>query len=54
MQSWDSEQEPTPPYWETCGGGYGIHWEALDEDLSTAGMLRGAHSPEARRVFNFA
>ncbi|MEN8447409.1 MAG: DUF2442 domain-containing protein, partial [Cyanobacteria bacterium J06555_13] len=18
--------------WETCGGGYGIHWEALDED----------------------
>jgi len=28
--------------WEICGGGYGIHWEELDEDLSTAGMLRGA------------
>jgi len=38
--------------WETCGGGYGIHWEALDEDLSTAGMLRGAPSPEARRLSN--
>jgi len=28
--------------WETCGGGYGLHWEAIDEDLSTEGMLRGA------------
>ena len=34
--------------WEICGGGYGIHWEALDEDLSTEGMLRGAPAPEAR------
>jgi hypothetical protein len=34
--------------WEICDGGYGIHWEALDEDLSTEGMLRGAPSPEAR------
>lgn len=34
--------------WEICGGGYGLHWEGLDEDLSTAGMLRGAPSPEAR------
>ena len=34
--------------WEVCGGGYGMHWEALDEDLSTAGLLRGAPSPEAR------
>jgi hypothetical protein len=31
--------------WETCGGGYGIHWEELDEDLSTEGMLRGAPAP---------
>ncbi|AMA10136.1 DUF2442 domain-containing protein [Picosynechococcus sp. PCC 73109] len=31
--------------WELCGGGYGIHWEELDEDLSTEGMLRGAPSP---------
>ena len=28
--------------WTVCGGGYGIHWEEIDEDLSTAGMLRGA------------
>jgi Protein of unknown function (DUF2442) len=28
--------------WEVCGGGYGIHWESIDEDLSTEGMLRGA------------
>lgn len=34
--------------WEICGGGYGIHWEALDEDLSTEGMLRGAPAPETR------
>jgi hypothetical protein len=31
--------------WEVCGGGYGLHWEAIDEDLSTAGMLRGAPAP---------
>jgi len=34
--------------WEICGGGYGIHWETLDEDLSTEGMLRGAPAPEAK------
>lgn len=28
--------------WELCGGGYGIHWEEIDEDLSTEGLLRGA------------
>ncbi len=33
--------------WEICGGGYGIHWEELDEDLSTEGMLRGAPAPGA-------
>ncbi|MDX2255909.1 MAG: DUF2442 domain-containing protein [Pseudanabaenaceae cyanobacterium bins.39] len=31
--------------WEVCVGGYGIHWEDLDEDLSTEGMLRGAPAP---------
>ena len=29
-------------HWENCSGGYGIHWPALDEDLSTEGLLRGA------------
>lgn len=33
--------------WETCGGGYGIHWPDLDEDLNTAGLLRGAPAPKA-------
>ena len=28
--------------WVVCGGGYGIHWPELDEDLSTEGLLRGS------------
>lgn len=28
--------------WEVAGGGYGIHWPEIDEDLSTDGLLRGA------------
>jgi hypothetical protein len=28
--------------WTIAGAGYGIHWEELDEDLSTEGLLRGA------------
>jgi hypothetical protein len=31
--------------WEIAGGGYGIHWPAIDEDLSTEGLLRGAPAP---------
>jgi hypothetical protein len=31
--------------WELAGGGYGIHWPEIDEDLSTEGMLRGAPAP---------
>ena len=33
--------------WEICGGGFGIHWDSIDEDLSTAGMLKGAPAPTA-------
>jgi len=33
--------------WQTCGGGYGIHWRDIDEDLSTEGLLRGAPAPKA-------
>jgi Protein of unknown function (DUF2442) len=33
--------------WEKCGGGYGIHWPDLDEDLSTEGLLRGAPAVKA-------
>lgn len=35
--------------WELCGGGFGIHWPELDEDLSAEGLLRGAPSPTGRR-----
>lgn len=33
--------------WEKCGGGYGIHWDEIDENLSTEGLLRGAPAPKA-------
>lgn len=32
--------------WAVAGGGYGIHWPQIDEDLSVEGLLRG--SPAAR------
>lgn len=32
--------------WEIAGGGYGIHWPDVDEDLSTEGLLRGAQAPK--------
>ncbi|HEY5315396.1 MAG TPA: DUF2442 domain-containing protein [Pirellulales bacterium] len=31
--------------WQVAGGGYGIHWPDLDEDLSSDGLLRGAPAP---------
>lgn len=33
--------------WRISGGGYGIHWPDVDEDLSTEGLLRGAPAPKA-------
>lgn len=33
--------------WEIAGGGYGIHWPELDEDLGVEGLLRGAPAPRA-------
>jgi hypothetical protein len=32
--------------WQISGGGYGIHWPDVDEDLSTEGLLRGAPAPQ--------
>jgi hypothetical protein len=32
-------------HWEIAGGGYGIYWPEIDEDISTEGLLRGAPSP---------
>jgi hypothetical protein len=31
--------------WRIAGGGYGIRWPDVDEDLSSEGLLRGAPAP---------
>jgi hypothetical protein len=43
--------------WELIGGGVGIHWEAVDEDISVASVLRPerfmwmpAATPRPRRM----
>jgi hypothetical protein len=35
-------------HWEPSGGGYGIHWPKIDEDLSTEGLLRGVPAPKGQ------
>jgi hypothetical protein len=34
--------------WKIAGGGYGIHWPDVDEDLSTEGLLSGAPAPRTQ------
>jgi hypothetical protein len=36
--------------WKIAGGGYGIHWPDIDEDLSTEGLLRGAPAPHTAKI----
>ncbi len=36
--------------WQIAGGGYGIHWPDVDEDLSAEGLLRGAPAPRRKFV----
>jgi hypothetical protein len=31
--------------WKIAGGGHGIHWPEIDEDISTEGLLREAPAP---------
>jgi hypothetical protein len=38
--------------WRFIGRGEGIHWPDLDEDVSIASLLRGAHSGESKRSFD--
>jgi Protein of unknown function (DUF2442) len=38
--------------WLISGGGYGIHWQEIDEDISTEGLLRGAPAPHLRESLN--
>ncbi len=40
--------------WQICGGGYGIHWPDIDEDLSTEGLLKGAPAPRGIAPINQA
>ena len=34
--------------WQVAGGGYGIYWPDIDEDLSVEGLLRGAPAPRPK------
>lgn len=34
--------------WELIGGGSGIHWEAVDEDISVEALLEGKGSNESQ------
>jgi hypothetical protein len=36
-------------HWELIGGGEGIHWPYLDEDLSVEGLLAGRRSGEGEK-----
>ena len=38
--------------WELVGGGHGIHWPELDEDLSVENLLFGQPSGEGARSFS--
>ena len=35
--------------WEMSGGGEGLHWEALNEDISISGLLAGRGDQTRRR-----
>lgn len=37
--------------YELSGGGYGIHWPDLDEDISVENLLEGRRSGESQRSF---
>ena len=39
------------PDWQLIGRGHGIHWPALDEDISVEGLLEGRQSGESQRSF---
>jgi hypothetical protein len=34
--------------WQLAGGGFGIHWPDIDEDLSSRGLLDGSPAPARR------
>ena len=38
--------------WRLIGRGQGIHWDAIDEDISVEGLLAGKPSGESQSSFN--
>ena len=38
-------------HWRLIGRGQGIHWDALDEDISVEGLLAGRPSAESATSF---
>lgn len=38
--------------WRLIGGGQGIHWEGIDEDISVEGLLAGKPSGESHASFS--
>src|SRR5690242_12178568 len=39
--------------WRLIGGGEGIHWPDLDEDLSVEGFIAGRKSAESAQMFRY-
>ncbi len=37
--------------WKIIGGGHGVHWEDIDEDISVEGLLAGRASGESQKSF---
>ncbi len=37
--------------WRLVGGGRGVHWGDIDEDISVEGLLAGRRSTESRASF---
>jgi hypothetical protein len=37
--------------WKLIGGGKGIHWDDLDEDINVEGLLAGRSSGESQNSF---
>jgi hypothetical protein len=38
-------------HWQLIGGGHGIHWPDLDEDISVENLLAGKRSGESQASF---
>ncbi len=38
-------------HWELAGGGWGIHWPDLGEDLSSEGLLQGRAAPAGSQTW---